>query len=190
MQSFLNSFLNSKMDLGLFLECIPLIDLSLRKLEGCMNMLVPSVLKGNKRIVLNNITPILRKLGIAGLLYRYGNTMMYDEGTKTPLEVAMILSRELMFLLYLNEQYISTLIKIKFDAPGDIDRQFRELSDKIDELKSSVNEQLDKTSANSREFHSEEFCGKKDSLTAAKTDVNDCRLDLMESQLCLRAAGG
>ena len=102
------------LDIGVALEFIPVIDYSLRKLEQCTNLLVPSLFKSNKRIVQDNITPILKNLAIAGSLYRQGSREL-SASERDITGIVYMLTKELMCLTYLSEQYIKTLIDIKIN---------------------------------------------------------------------------
>ena len=107
-------------------ELIPVIDYSLRKLEQCTNLLVPNLFKSNKRIALDNITPILKNLAIAGSLYRQGTRESLSGKDYT--EVVYILSKELLCLSYLSEQYIKTLINININVDPVKSHKLNELS--------------------------------------------------------------
>ena len=115
------------LDIGVALEFIPVIDYSLRKLEQCTNLLVPSLFKGNKRIVQDNITPILKNLAIAGSLYRQGSREL-SANKRDLTGIVYILTKELLCLTYLSEQYIKTLIDIKINMEPIKSPEFKEVS--------------------------------------------------------------
>ena len=115
------------LDIGVAFEFIPVIDYSLRKLEQCTNLIVPSLFKGNKRIVQDNITPILKNLAIAGSLYRHGSREL--SASKRDLTgIVYMLTKELLCLTYLSEQYIKTLINIKINMEPIKSPEFKEVS--------------------------------------------------------------
>ena len=87
---------------------------------------MPKLFKGNQRIVLDNITPILKNLAIAGSLYRQGTRESLSGKDYT--EVVYILSKELLCLSYLSEQYIKTLINININVDPVKSHKLNELS--------------------------------------------------------------
>lgn len=113
MITFLKEINERYTTLGLAIELIPVVDFTLRKLEQGANLLVPNILKGNKRIVQDKITPILKNMSLAGALYRLASVL--SASGKDTASIGYILSKELICLSYLREQHSETSINITVD---------------------------------------------------------------------------